>query len=251
MQLNRFDELNQLGNVVDFFKVDNKEWFEEFPLDADIRVEYCERLEDLMFDYLSDCEESESNIEYTFLFLIYVTWLTEIANIEFNNVVNSLELFENEYEIEIEKLSDKFAKMVYESEYTLRFNEKQQENTQDYQDESIEDIETQEDKVDTEILYLAMRSRTIARTETNRVCNAMIHKQAKKLFKKHIWVSERDKKVRKTHVKADGQIKDINEPFEVGKSLLLFPCDDSYGASAEEIVNCRCHEEFSEPIIND
>ena len=59
------------------------------------------------------------------------------------------------------------------------------------------------------------------------------------------WVNMGDKRVRKTHVKAGGQIKPIMEPFEVGNSLLMYPGDyGSHGASAEEIVGCRCHARY-------
>lgn len=58
------------------------------------------------------------------------------------------------------------------------------------------------------------------------------------------WVNMGDKRVRKTHVKAGGQIKPIMEPFEVGYSLLLYPGDISMGADASEIVSCRCHARY-------
>lgn len=55
-----------------------------------------------------------------------------------------------------------------------------------------------------------------------------------------VWRSMEDKRVRRTHAEADGQIKPIGEPFEVGGSLMMYPKDESLGADPEEIVNCRC-----------
>lgn len=59
-------------------------------------------------------------------------------------------------------------------------------------------------------------------------------------YKKKKWVCTIDGRERKTHHEANGQEKPILEPFEVGGELMMFPKDDSYGASAAETVNCRC-----------
>lgn len=55
------------------------------------------------------------------------------------------------------------------------------------------------------------------------------------------WRTERDKRVRETHREAEGQTVSIIEPFTVGGCELMFPRDDSLGASDEELSNCRCH----------
>lgn len=58
----------------------------------------------------------------------------------------------------------------------------------------------------------------------------------------HTWETMKDEYVRPTHVSADGQTVPINEPFIVGGYKLMFPGDDSMGASPNETVNCRCWE---------
>lgn len=58
----------------------------------------------------------------------------------------------------------------------------------------------------------------------------------------HTWLSQEDERVRPTHAEADGQTVPINTPFTVGGYLLMFPCDDSLGAPAKEVVLCRCVE---------
>lgn len=52
------------------------------------------------------------------------------------------------------------------------------------------------------------------------------------------WTSRRDDKVRLSHHDADGQIRNLDEPFIVGSSLLMRPGDPA--APIHETANCRC-----------
>lgn len=45
---------------------------------------------------------------------------------------------------------------------------------------------------------------------------------------------------RESHIIMDGVVVDMDEPFEVGSSLMMFPHDGSLGADAGEIINCAC-----------
>ena len=53
-----------------------------------------------------------------------------------------------------------------------------------------------------------------------------------------IWASGRDRRVRPTHQKANGQRVKEGELFQVGNSKLRFPGDPR--GAADEIVRCRC-----------
>lgn len=57
---------------------------------------------------------------------------------------------------------------------------------------------------------------------------------------KKMWLSQRDAKVRDTHVRADGDLHPLNGLFNVGGSLLAFPGDWTRNADVEEIAGCRC-----------
>lgn len=60
------------------------------------------------------------------------------------------------------------------------------------------------------------------------------------------WVTAGDEVVRHppdsnfNHVAADGQLRDIDKPFEVSGQLLRIPGDTSLGASLGNIMRCRC-----------
>lgn len=60
-------------------------------------------------------------------------------------------------------------------------------------------------------------------------------------FTTKTWRTMRDKRVRDTHVKAEGQTVLMDDFFAVGNAQLLFPRDTVNGADfPEELVNCRC-----------
>lgn len=88
-------------------------------------------------------------------------------------------------------------------------------------------------------LWERWRAARIARTESGIAGNSGIHEgmiQAGVTEKR--WISSRDAKVRDTHKVADGQQVGIDEPFDVGGTLLDYPGDPN--GPAEEIINCRC-----------
>ena len=85
----------------------------------------------------------------------------------------------------------------------------------------------------------------IARTETTRVMNSAkqaVGEEGKRLgltmYKK--WVASVDDRTRDEHVQADGQEVPIDEPFVVGGEQMMYPGDVSLGASAGNVINCRC-----------
>jgi len=55
------------------------------------------------------------------------------------------------------------------------------------------------------------------------------------------WSAILDDRTRMAHVDADDQTVPQDEPFIVDGEKLMFPGDDSMGASLENIINCRCN----------
>ena len=82
----------------------------------------------------------------------------------------------------------------------------------------------------------------IARTESHRIqCKSAMDAQLKAKSKGadvvKEWNSYLDGKTRTHHRKLDGQIRELNKPFEVGGMKAMFPGD--FGDPAED-CNCRC-----------
>lgn len=104
-----------------------------------------------------------------------------------------------------------------------------------------------EDRSITDDYYLSNdRAMFISECEANSILNYRQYSKAAKAGKtKKKWIDVGDKRERKTHLEVGGTTLPIDEPFSVGDSLLQFPKDVSLGASADEIVNCRCSIQYS------
>lgn len=90
------------------------------------------------------------------------------------------------------------------------------------------------------------RAMFISECEANSILNYRQYSKAVKSGKtKKKWIDVGDKRERKTHLEVGGTTLPIDEPFSVGDSLLQFPKDVSLGASADEVVNCRCSIQYS------
>lgn len=86
------------------------------------------------------------------------------------------------------------------------------------------------------------RAKTISRTEGHRIqqSSTMDAQKASKAKGADVvkqWDASLDGRTRKTHRKLDGQIREIDEPFEMDGKKAMFPGD--FGDPAED-CNCRC-----------
>ncbi|MDB6108338.1 MAG: hypothetical protein JWR69_88 [Pedosphaera sp.] len=85
----------------------------------------------------------------------------------------------------------------------------------------------------------------VARTEVSMAYNTARHDAMTESgidFK--AWLSSHGPTVRETHAVAEQEYIEtpipIDEPFEVGGEELMFPGDDSLGASLDNLINCQC-----------
>lgn len=83
-------------------------------------------------------------------------------------------------------------------------------------------------------------AKRIVRTEGHRIVETAAHHAQQKAKDRgadvvKIWDASLDAKTRDSHVKVDGEIRELNKKFSNG---LMFPGDPS--GKAEEVINCRC-----------
>lgn len=90
--------------------------------------------------------------------------------------------------------------------------------------------------------FSEFRADTIARTEiSNAYLNGSWNGMAAlgEFGPTHkIWIATADARSRETHIEVAGQVLPINEPYSVGGEPMMYP--HSPGASAKNVVNCRC-----------
>lgn len=96
-----------------------------------------------------------------------------------------------------------------------------------------------------EYLLSNTRALIVGANEANTIYNYSDYKTAIENGYTHKrWKTENDNLVRRSHEIVNNNVVEIDEPFVVGDSLMMFPKDFSMGASAEELVNCRCTVEY-------
>lgn len=83
------------------------------------------------------------------------------------------------------------------------------------------------------------RAQTIASTEVS-ACYGVSRDQAMHQagITRKKWLTSGLDTVRATHQEAEGQIRGIDEPFDVGGEELMYPGDED--GSAENVINCHC-----------
>lgn len=89
--------------------------------------------------------------------------------------------------------------------------------------------------------YSLDRARFMAENEVNTAINHARYMEAVnggKTMKR--WESIMDEVTRKDHREINGKYVPIGQAFHVGDSWMQFPRDYSLGASADQIINCRC-----------
>ncbi len=107
-------------------------------------------------------------------------------------------------------------------------------------------VNTMTNNPDNMFNYTTDRARMIAENEANSIWNDAEFEEAVKAgMTRKTWHTILDKKTRDWHAEVNGQTRPILEPFDVDGELLLFPRDESLGASGGNVVNCRCSVTYS------
>lgn len=108
-------------------------------------------------------------------------------------------------------------------------------------------------------IYTRNQALRLVRTESTNAANYATNQSAQTIFAGEQmmkeWVSAMDERMRTTppnrfdHGVANGQQVKFNEPFIVSGQKLMHPADWSLGASAGNVINCRCSS-FPFPMEN-
>lgn len=110
---------------------------------------------------------------------------------------------------------------------------------------AIQTVDTTQDNIEDEWYLSSDRTEYIAENEANTSLNYSDYASAIKAGKtRKRWRTMEDTKVRRTHRELNNKTIPIDGIFLVGNSEMRFAKDTSLGASAKEIVNCRCSTEY-------
>lgn len=108
---------------------------------------------------------------------------------------------------------------------------------------------------------LQLRGENIGRTETIQALNRSQHEAIRQGVEagamsasavQREWDTAGDTRVRHSHAEMDGQSVGLDEPFTTPRGeKLMFPGDTSLGASAGEVINCRCRVKMKIDFLAD
>jgi hypothetical protein len=95
--------------------------------------------------------------------------------------------------------------------------------------------------------FSTVRAERIARTEVISASNLGSQTAARStgLPLEKEWISTFDSRTRSPHASAHGQRRDMDRPYDVMGQRLMFPGDGSMGATADNLVQCRCTEAYA------
>lgn len=138
----------------------------------------------------------------------------------------------------IEQLQLRYSEVVLQymnidkvvNDYIQKFSEEIVDTTLKYSDEEY---------------YLSNdRAMIVSVNEANSILGYRQLQEAKERgYTRKTWITERDRKVRRTHREVDMMKIPIDEYFLVGDSLMMYPHD--FNSEAKETVNCRCSIVYS------
>lgn len=208
-ELSAIDELNKpISEEIDFYA----EYFGVMDLpDEEIeeRIELANKFETI-FNFilaliLADSKNEEIQEKYYYTNILYTRYI---------NVVSTY--YNGKY------IDDEYVRLIIEKHI-----------------DSI--IEETLINIHTEYYTSVTRSMNISANESNSIADYnQFVSMVEQGYTKKVWKTTIDGKERKEHKDANGQTLNIQEPFKVGGELLMFPHDESLGASEKNLIHCRC-----------
>ncbi len=182
----------------------------------------------------------KKSIHYREVFrAVYISFVAKYFD-EFVTLVNE-ELTDSEVESNISEFSAKWI-----ADHSVKISESIISSTCDIYKDSFNEASQQHKQFKEMAQLIASelykKEVLISRNEMLSVCSLATFESLMKLgYEYKQWCSVKDSKTRRSHIAADGQLRKLDEPFIVGGCKMMFPQDDSLGASLSEIINCRCY----------
>lgn len=256
-----FDELHEPESTVVERSMLYEQYFGEMdltPQQKEQRIEMANRFEDMILFFFALLSVADEYSYTNDLFIIEQVETMYIAvlqgkNVLFNNIPSDnkrLDTSINKNQAEITPQTKEyihgFAKQLLKTtkEHIGKGNAKESANG----GSAIENGKDNSKKESTNDRWYTSpdRAKFIAENEANTSANRKENEDAiKNGYNFKTWKTKRDLHVRPTHSEIDGLKIPIEDAFLVGNSEMMFPKDTSLGASAEEIVNCRCTIKYS------
>lgn len=201
-----FDELNRLNDTQK--AVDYEEFFGGMDISEDSRderIDMANRLEEAFLFVMA--------LMFTMQQYESVDW--NQAEEEFRNAYTQVLVDDGNYDDYMEQHVQQFSQEVTES--------------------------TRRNQIDP-YYYTSDRAKFMAENESNVAASHSEYANAVEAgMTQKQWIDIRDDRERETHLEVGRQIIPIDEPFQVGNSLMMYARDtQTYSAEPKEYINCRC-----------
>lgn len=169
-------------------------------------------------------EFAESMVDIMLFIFAFFSIMKEYGYMNKQYVISQLQVKYSEVILRYMNIDDEIEKYIQE------FSEKIIDTTSKHSDEEF---------------YLSDdRAVLVSVNESNSILGYKQLQEAKrKGYTKKTWITERDRKVRKTHREVDRMTIPLDDYFLVGNSLMAYPHDLS--AEEKETANCRCTLSYS------
>lgn len=203
-------EIDELNNMSEYEILDVDTYFDEMELsdeEKEDRKDFARKMDEVVL----------------FIFTLFLT-MKDYSYIDKNFIIKQLET-------RYSKIVSQFTNLDgYIEDYIERFSEDTVDTTIK---NGTDDYWTSDE-----------RSILISVNEANSILGyRQLQEAIEKGYTKKTWITEGDRKVRKTHRAVDRETIGITEYFLVGDSLMMYAHD--FNAEAKEIVNCRCSTVYS------
>lgn len=245
-----FDELNLIpkSELIEVIRKYRKEKYGKDGEDSNRSMPYNEYFGDM---YL-DADEKEKRIEmskdleYVFLFLFaYIAANDGLGDMTYSEVYKRVEdACWDAVAPYISPEDKEFVKKYTRQEMKDHINDYIARQTRYVVDNTMDNLGGNDS------YYISVDRATLcSENQINGIANAEeLYDALDGGYTSKTWRTMEDNKVRDTHQEVDGITIPINEAFLVGNSELLYPGDDSLGADASELSNCRCSVEYGNEV---